>query len=78
MFLSSSKPLSALEMRRDLLQWEQALRLAQSLDPSQISHICTQFAQQLEFKGSCLRNVCTFQIMNFILKFQIMKFNIGL
>ena len=50
-YLSSSRPLSALEMRRDLMQWEQALRLAQSLDPPQIPYLCTQFAQQLEFKG---------------------------
>ena len=51
LFLASSRPITALEMRRDLLQWEAALRLARSLAPAQVPLICRQFAQQLEFQG---------------------------
>lgn len=51
LFLSSSRPLAALEMRRDLLQWEQALTLAKTLAPNQIPLISREYAQQLEFKG---------------------------
>eukprot|EP00466_Bigelowiella_natans_P012081 jgi/Bigna1/52322/estExt_Genewise1Plus.C_70063 len=51
-FTSSKKrPITALEMRRDLLQWDQALKLAQQLAPDQIPSICREYAQQLEFKG---------------------------
>ncbi|GMH58387.1 hypothetical protein TrST_g1003 [Triparma strigata] len=51
LFLSSSRPLSALEMRRDLLHWDQALKLATTLSPSSVPEISVEFAQQLEFKG---------------------------
>jgi len=51
LFLSSSRPVSALEMRRDLLHWDQALKLANTLDPSQLPYISVEYAQQLEFKG---------------------------
>lgn len=48
-YLKSSHPTAALDMRRDLLQWDQALQLAKKLDPSQISSIAREYAQQLEF-----------------------------
>lgn len=48
-YLKSSQPTAALDMRRDLLQWDQALQLAKKLDPSQISNISREYAQQLEF-----------------------------
>ena len=51
LFLASTQPLHALDMRRDLLHWEQALKLAHSLDPSQVPAISCSYAQQLEFKG---------------------------
>ena len=51
LFLSSSRPVAALEMRRDLLHWEQALKLAKTLAPEQVPHISREFAQQLEFRG---------------------------
>jgi WD repeat-containing protein 19 len=51
LFLASSRPITALEMRRDLLQWEAALRLAKTLAPAQVPAICRQYAQQLEFKA---------------------------
>jgi len=51
LFLASSRPSAALEMRRDLLHWDHALKLAQTLDASQVPDICVQYGQQLEFKG---------------------------
>lgn len=48
-FLNSSKPIVALEMRCDLLQWEQALQLAKRMAPEKIPHISKEYAQQLEF-----------------------------
>jgi WD repeat-containing protein 19 len=50
LFLASSRPTAALEMRRDLLQWDQALKLAQALAPLQIPDICVRYGQQLEFR----------------------------
>mmetsp|Transcript_838 Transcript_838/g.2234 ORF Transcript_838/g.2234 Transcript_838/m.2234 type:complete len:1438 (-) Transcript_838:93-4406(-) len=50
LFLSSSEPVEALHMQRDLVQWEQALKLAMTLAPEQVPEITVQFAQQLEFK----------------------------
>lgn len=48
-YMKSSQPTAALEMRRDLLQWDQALQLAKKLDPNQIPNISREYAQQLEF-----------------------------
>ena len=36
-------------MRRDLLHWEQALKLAKALAPDEMAAISRQYAQQLEF-----------------------------
>jgi WD repeat-containing protein 19 len=41
--------MAALEMQRDLLQWEEALQLAGTLAPLQIPFLAREFAQQLEF-----------------------------
>ena len=51
LFLSSSRPLSALEMRRDLLHWDSALKLATTLSLAAVPEISVEYAQQLEFKG---------------------------
>lgn len=48
-FLGSCYPVAALEMRRDLLQWDQALQLAKKMAPEQIALISREYAQQLEF-----------------------------
>ena len=37
------------QMRRDLLHWDQALSLAKRLAPDQIPYISKEYAQQLEF-----------------------------
>ena len=36
-------------MRRDLLHWDSALKLARVLAPDQIAYISKEYAQQLEF-----------------------------
>ena len=51
-FLQSTRPLAALEMRRDLLHWEQALKLAKTLAVEQVPTISREFAKQLEFRGA--------------------------
>ncbi|XP_013417652.1 WD repeat-containing protein 19 [Lingula anatina] len=51
LFLASSNPQAALEMRRDLLHWDSALQLAKALAPDQIPFISKEYAQQLEFTG---------------------------
>ncbi|KAH6945801.1 hypothetical protein HPB50_009989 [Hyalomma asiaticum] len=48
LFLVSSQPTAALQMRRDLLHWEQALQLAKRLAQQQIPFISREYAQQLE------------------------------
>ena len=50
-FLDSSRPIDALEMRRDLLHWDQALQLATKLAPWEVSKIARQYAQHLEYTG---------------------------
>lgn len=48
-FLNSSQPVQALHLRRDTMQWVQALNLAKTLNPSEIPYIAKEYAQQLEF-----------------------------
>ena len=50
LFLASSEPEAALQMRRDLLQWESALKLARALMSKQLPEVCVHYAQQLENK----------------------------
>lgn len=52
LLLTSSDPTSALRMRRDLLHWDQALRLAGTLAPHEIPELAASYGQQLEFKGN--------------------------
>ncbi|XP_044727730.1 WD repeat-containing protein 19 [Chrysoperla carnea] len=42
----------ALNMRRDLLQWDEALRLARQYAPDEVPAIAREFALQLEFTGN--------------------------
>ena len=51
MFLASTRPKTALEMRRDLLHWDHALKLAATISPGEVAFISIEYAQQLEFKG---------------------------
>ncbi|XP_076021576.1 WD repeat-containing protein 19 [Genypterus blacodes] len=51
LYLSSSSPIAALEMRRDLLHWDSALLLAKRLAEDQITFISKEYAVHLEFIG---------------------------
>nr|XP_020479849.1 WD repeat-containing protein 19 isoform X2 [Monopterus albus] len=51
LYLSSNCPITALEMRRDLLHWDSALLLAKSLAENQIPFISKEYAIHLEFIG---------------------------
>lgn len=52
LFLSSSRPTAALQMYRDMMHFEQATKLAETLDTSQVPMLQVQHAKQLEFKGN--------------------------
>jgi hypothetical protein len=45
LFLGSSEPCTALAMRREMGQWEAALRLAMQLDPGQVPDVANRLAQ---------------------------------
>jgi len=49
LFLLSREPMWALKMRRNLLQFDRALDLAEKLAPDQVPQICFEYAQQMEF-----------------------------
>ncbi|XP_053314341.1 WD repeat-containing protein 19 [Spea bombifrons] len=51
LYLASSSPICALEVRRDLQHWDSALQLAKRLAPDQIPFISKEYAMQLEFTG---------------------------
>ncbi|CAK4724993.1 unnamed protein product [Aphanomyces euteiches] len=51
LFLNSTDPMAALAMQRHLLQWDQALLLADSLAVHLVPDLSTSYATQLEFKG---------------------------
>lgn len=51
LFLRSSLPKAALEMRTDLKHWSEALKLAEQLDPESIPVICKEHAASLEMTG---------------------------
>ncbi|XP_075260010.1 WD repeat-containing protein 19-like isoform X2 [Convolutriloba macropyga] len=53
-FLASTNPKAALDMRRDLLNWETAMTLAQNLSPEDLPYISREYANQLEFQGDYL------------------------
>eukprot|EP00755_Sulcionema_specki_P023223 Sspe_Gene.78375::Locus_49029_Transcript_1_1_Confidence_1.000_Length_4205::g.78375::m.78375/K19671/WDR19, IFT144; WD repeat-containing protein 19 len=50
-FMKSSCPMLALEMRRNLMHWNEALELSEKLSPESIPYISREYATQLEFKG---------------------------
>lgn len=51
LFLNSSDPMEALYMQKSLLQWEQALKLADSLAVELVPELSVSYATQLEFRG---------------------------
>ncbi|XP_055600777.1 WD repeat-containing protein 19 [Uranotaenia lowii] len=61
LFAKSGNPLEALELCRDLLQWEQAMALASSLAPEQLPFLAREYAQQLEFTGNHAEALMNFE-----------------
>ncbi|CAN9510421.1 unnamed protein product [Ophioblennius macclurei] len=61
LYLSSSCPLAALEMRRDLLHWDSALMLAKRLAEDQIPFISKEYAGHLEFTGDYLNALAHYE-----------------
>lgn len=52
LFSKSNHPLEALDLCRDLLQWEQAMALSNNLSEDQLPFIAREYAQQLELNGN--------------------------
>lgn len=48
-------------MRKDLLDWEQALTLAKRLAPDEMSYIYLEYGNQLEMDGNSLIIQLTFR-----------------
>jgi WD repeat-containing protein 19 len=49
--LKSTRPVTALEMRKDLKHWDQAMKLAAALAPEALPDINREYGAQLEMKG---------------------------
>ncbi len=73
LFLRSSCPAAALQMRKDLQQWAEALALAQQLDPAASGPLARQYAQvrcvqdplvwsEVPFKGAAVAHVCSLPV----------------
>lgn len=60
-FLRSSQPLCALEMRRDMMQWERAIALAKQLAPEEMPILSREYAQQLEYRGEYVKALEMYQ-----------------
>lgn len=50
LFLASTYPAAAVDMRRNLLQFQQALKLARVVAPQDVTHVAVQYGQQLELQ----------------------------
>ncbi|KAM6132739.1 LOW QUALITY PROTEIN: WD repeat-containing protein 19 [Pterocles gutturalis] len=59
-YLASSCPIAALEMRKDLQHWDSALQLAKRLAPDQI-HFIKEYAIQLEFTGDYINALAHYE-----------------
>lgn len=61
LFLRSSDAKAALDMRKDLLEWDVALKLAETIDPKQVPALSLERARQLEFKGEYAEALSMFE-----------------
>ncbi len=52
LFLASSRPAAAVDMRRDLLQPQLALKLAHAVAPHDVPEVAMQYARQLELQDA--------------------------
>ncbi|KAL5037819.1 hypothetical protein RTP6_005194 [Batrachochytrium dendrobatidis] len=63
-FLISSNPKEALYLRRDLLEWDQALTLANRMWPEEVPIIAREYAMQLEIDGSPAEALAMYDLAN--------------
>lgn len=61
LFAKSSHPLEALDLCRDLLQWEQAMALSNNLSQDQMPFIAREYAQQLELNGNYMEALINYE-----------------
>ncbi|XP_049544255.1 WD repeat-containing protein 19 [Anopheles darlingi] len=61
LFAKSGNPSEALELCRDLLQWEQAMALASTLAPDQLPYLAREYGAQLEFTGNYSEALMNFE-----------------
>jgi WD repeat-containing protein 19 len=61
LLLRSSDAQAALDMRKDLLEWDVALKLAETIDPQQVPALSFERARQLEFKGEYAEALSMFE-----------------
>ncbi|XP_053681434.1 WD repeat-containing protein 19 [Anopheles nili] len=61
LFTKSGNPSEALELCRDLLQWDQAMALANTLAPEQIPFLAREYGAQLEFTGNNTEALMNFE-----------------
>jgi WD repeat-containing protein 19 len=61
LFLKSSRPNTALEMRKDLMQWDQALKLAETLSAVETPEIYVKNGEQLESRGQITQALNMFE-----------------
>jgi WD repeat-containing protein 19 len=61
LFAKSNNPLEALDLCRDLLQWEQAMALSNNLAHDQLSTLAREFAQQLEMNGNYIEALANYK-----------------
>lgn len=61
LFAKSNNPLEALDLCRDLLQWEQAMALSNNLAQDQLPFIAREYAQQLELNGNHIEALVNYE-----------------
>lgn len=61
LFAKSNNPLEALDLCRDLLQWEQAMALSSNLAGDQLPFIAREYAQQLELNGNYIEALVNYE-----------------
>ncbi|XP_058129497.1 WD repeat-containing protein 19 [Anopheles ziemanni] len=61
LFAKGGNPAEALELCRDLLQWEQAMALANTLAPEQLPFLAREYGAQLEFTGNHAEALMNFE-----------------
>jgi WD repeat-containing protein 19 len=61
LFAKSNNPLEALDLCRDLLQWEQAMALSSNLAHDQLPFIAREYAQQLELNGNYIEALVNYE-----------------